>query len=422
MRFDRIISMLGSGWSIRPEALMAMSEALDAVMAGAAPNVEAFAANGEDGGEDQPYELIGNVAVVSVVGTLVKRNSWLSCFNTYSDVQAALSQALDDPRAAAILLCIDSPGGSVDGCQELAGFIQGAASQKPLYAYADGQMTSAAYWISAAAREIAAPPTAIVGSIGVVAVHYDRSSQDQKMGVKRTFVTAGKFKAAANDAEPLSDDGRRVIQEYIDGTYAIFLQGVSENRGLDLASSATWADGKVFLAEPAKQAGLIDHVMNLDAFLERIQAQLASGQTTKGEYTMDIAKFKAEHPELFQQLKAEFGAEAKADTDKAVKAASDNTLALAEVFMSAEDHKRLTSLAAMGATPQQAKDLLGDRAKPAAEQPKTDAAADAQAAAALKALQDAGAKNVDPGKPGDPAKAETDATIAGLLSGMKRGN
>lgn len=430
MRFDRIIGMLGTGWAIQPETLAALADALDVLIAGGAPNVEAFAARAEEDGEEPSYELAGNVAVLPVVGTLVKRNSWLSCFNTYSDVQQALARALDDPRAAAILLLIDSPGGTVDGCQELADFIASADAIKPVYAFADGQMTSAAYWIGASAREVAAPPTAVVGSIGVLSVHYDRSGMDEKAGLKRTFLSAGKFKAVGHDAAPLSDAARSVIQGFLDDTYDIFLGGVSERRGLDKATASDWADGRVFLAEAARQAGLIDHVMNLDAFLSRIQAQLAAGQTIKGERTMDLNKLKAEHPGLVQALRAEFEAEATAkapDVGKvkaeAAKSERSGVLAVAEGMLgkdvAAALGTKLEALDKAGITPEQAKALaeagLLAQAAPEAKAEEKPGKMDKM----LQAITDAGAKSVDPAKPGSPDQVKKDKIKAAMVAGAK---
>lgn len=424
MRFDRITAMLGTAWAIRPEALTALAEALDVLMAGGVPNVEAFAAAGSgagDGGDDDtPYALVDQVAVVPVVGALVKRNSWFSCFNTYSDVQAMVSQALDDPRAAAVLLLIDSPGGSVDGCQELAEFLATAAGRKPLFAYADGQMTSAAYWLGSCAREIAAPPTAVVGSIGVVTVHHDRSGMDEKAGLKRTYLSAGRFKAAGHDAAPLSDEGRSVIQGFLDDTYAIFLRDVAKNRGLDLSSAETWADGKVFLAEAAKAAGLVDFVMGLDAFLGRIHAQIAESQIIiAGGQLMDLKQLKAEHPGLVAELLAEFETEAKAKApDVATAVATERTglLALVGAALGDQAGERVAALVAAGVSAEQVKAVSGVLG----QAPAAPAAPDTKAQI-LAGLQAAAPDPVGAMQPAAPEKQQAEAVVSGLVLGLKGG-
>jgi len=431
MRFDRLLALLGTGWAIQPEALTAMAEALDTLMAGSLPRVEAFAAGDAQKAEDLPYELRGDVAVIPVVGTLVKRNAWLSCFTTYAEVQAAMAQARDDPRAAALLLLEESPGGTVDGCQEFAEWVKALDAVKPVYAYADGLMASAAYWIGSGAREIAAPPTAVVGSIGVLAVHHDRSGADERAGVKRTFLSAGKFKALGHDAAPLSDAARGVMQGFLDDTYAIFLRGVCANRGLDIAAAPDWADGKTFLAEAARQAGLIDHVMNLDAFLGRIQAQLASGQTTKGVQTMDLKTLKAEHPALVRELRGEFEAEAQAEAlgaaqalAEAVRAERGGVLAVAGAMLGKETADalslKLESLDKAGLAPEQIKALAESGLLAQAASPKGGEKPDAKAEM-LAALKAASPDPVSPAEKASEGKQQQDALVSGLVQGLKGG-
>ena len=85
-------------------------------------------------------------------------------------------QALADPKVKAILLDVDSPGGVADGVKTLADQILAARGQKPIVAFAHGQMCSAAYWLGASADRVMADDTAMVGSIGTVMTHTDRSA------------------------------------------------------------------------------------------------------------------------------------------------------------------------------------------------------------------------------------------------------
>jgi len=267
--------------------------------------------------EPDPPEIRGGVAVIPIAGSLTKRTSFWSWYfgrSTYESIRQQVQMALDDPGAKAILLNVDSPGGLVDGCLECADFLFRAAAKKPVYAWADGQMTSAAYKLGSVAREISAPATAMLGSIGVVMAHIDFSKMDERMGIKVTYLTAGKYKAMGNDAEPLSKEAEAYLQDHLDRTYSIFVDTVARNRAMDTEKVLAMADGKVFLARQALEVGMIDRIdEGLDAFLSYIQA--------KEETDMDLAKLKAEHPEVFEQAKAEGRAEAQGQAEKDLLAA-----------------------------------------------------------------------------------------------------
>ena len=140
--------------------------------------------------QDRGYELHGSVAVVPVIGTLTKKTYLFACGATYDQVRKGIEAALADHSVKGILLKIDSPGGTVDGCKETADYIHSVRGEKPIRAYADGEICSAAYWLASQCDEIAAPETAQVGSIGVLTVHEDWSKADEEWGVKRTFLTA----------------------------------------------------------------------------------------------------------------------------------------------------------------------------------------------------------------------------------------
>jgi signal peptide peptidase SppA len=281
-------------WAITPDALDAMMAQLPG---------DNLLSRIDGAGGRHGYEVRDGVAVVKIRGALVKEEDFWSAFygeSTYEGLRQTMQAALQDRSARAVLLDIDSPGGTVDGALELADFMHAAARVKPLYAFANGQMTSAALMISCSAKEIAAPRTAYVGSIGVISVHVDWSGFDEKMGVKVTYLSAG------NDSEPLSDEARDYIQERLDQTYSIFVDTVARGRGMSTEAVLKMADGKIFLAEPAVAAGMIDRIeTDLSAFISYI--------IEKEEIAMDLNELKEKHPDVYAAAMGEGYAKAEAE-------------------------------------------------------------------------------------------------------------
>lgn len=215
-------------------------------------------------------ERHGSVAVLPVRGVLDKERM--------RALAALLQKAAEDGTVRAVMLDVDSPGGTVDGTEEFAAAVRTANAAKPVYAYADGMMCSAAYWVASQARELAAPETAQVGSIGVIAVHTEYSSALQEWGVKVTVLSAGRYKAAGNAWEPLDEEMRAYLQEGIDQAYGVFLRAVAQGRGITVEQAALMAEGRVYAGLKALEAGLVDRVESRADFLTHIQRSIAMSQ------------------------------------------------------------------------------------------------------------------------------------------------
>lgn len=256
--------------------------------------VKIRAARTEKSGSAQPpdpYQNVNGVAVIPIEGVLGKKMNLFMDISGGTSTQMlgqALNNALQDPAIQSILLYIDSPGGAVDGTQEVARLIYAARGEKPIVAYTDGMMASAAYWIGAAADQIfISGDTVEIGSIGVVATHVDVSKAEEVRGTKTTEIVAGKFKRVSSSYQPLSDIGRATIQEQVDHLYSVFVQDVATFRG---ASPETvikdMADGRIFLGGQAITNGLVDGQQSFDGLL----TQLAAGayrQPRRGGMTTD---------------------------------------------------------------------------------------------------------------------------------------
>jgi signal peptide peptidase SppA len=211
----------------------------------------------------------GGTAIIPVKGVTSKNPGLLTQLlggASTRDITASFRSALSNPAVKSLILLIDSPGGTVDGTEELAETIfQGRGYGKPIVALADGMMASSAYWIGAAADMVfATGETATVGSIGVVARHVDLSKAHEQAGVTVTEMTAGRFKRVASVFAPLGEEGRQYLQNQLDYIYGVFVNAVARYRDLSLEADADgaipWADGKVFTGSSTIRAGLVDGI------------------------------------------------------------------------------------------------------------------------------------------------------------------
>src|SRR5215467_6271108 len=127
-------------------------------------------------------------------------------------IRARLEAAAANPDVSAIVLDVDSPGGTVAGTPETAAAVRRAAEVKPVVAVANSLAASAAYWIASQASSLVVGPSADVGSIGVISAHIDRSKMLEDMGLRVTVVSAGRYKAEGNPFAPLSDEAKANMQ------------------------------------------------------------------------------------------------------------------------------------------------------------------------------------------------------------------
>lgn len=323
----------------------------------------------------QPYELRDGVALLPVRGMFTKRGWWPGDMGGGDMIRSALHQALADTDVKAVLLVIDSPGGTVDGTQALADFVYDARDVKPIRAFADGMMCSAAYWIGSAAEKIYCEFTSDVGSIGVLTTHVDQSRALENHGLRITYLHAGEFKVLGNSVEPLSDKAREYIQTGINEIYELFVDSVARNRGVDRNTALSMADGKVFLGREALEVGLVDGICNLDQCVQKIREEIEMGKE------LTVEGLRSEHPDLVASIEQECTARIEADQqekqDEAIKeaatqaaeAAQERVLELHTAVFGADQGLRFATLTRSGIQPEQAAAIMA-----CAPQEKSDTA------------------------------------------------
>lgn len=350
---ERIFALspdLSGVWAITQEGMTSLVDALTGFVE--SPNAGATSNETPSAQREALYAMDGPVAIIPIKGAMSKNGlefwgfQWLASMRA---IAASILQAAEDPNVSAIMLDVESPGGTVDGVEELAGAVAAASLAKPVYAYADGLMASAAYWASCVAREIAASATSRVGSIGVVLMHREYSRALDQGGITVNIISAGHFKSAGNSAQPLSDEMRAYMQSGIDDVYEMFLAAVAQGRGVSREQALLMADGKIFLAGAAQTAGLIDRVCPRADFINHI----------KETCSMKLADLKAQHPDAVEELRKEISAavaaEQAAANETAITAARaettserDRVVALVGTMFGAEAQERLSKVVASG--------------------------------------------------------------------------
>ena len=228
------------------------------------------------------------VAVVPVQGTVQKRGGY--CSLGTKDLVSQLNAANRDPEISAIVLDIDSPGGQVDGTEELAQAV--ALSGKPVVAYIDGLGASAAYWIASQASSIFinSASTGYAGSLGVLCMSINQSAFLEKQGVSVEILrsTRAVDKARLNPVEPLSDDVRAAVQADLDQIGETFIEAVSKGRAGKLSTKEDVFTGKVYKGSDAKKHGLVDAIGSLQDAVNHAASLAQSGGNSASSFTQNF--------------------------------------------------------------------------------------------------------------------------------------
>jgi signal peptide peptidase SppA len=338
----RIMDLICSPWAILPDRYEEIRELYLAHTRREKLDLKAWeAATGRPAGDSrEPYQVVDGVAVIPIQGVMTKADSpWNRLCGMTSTALARqdLASALADPTVHSVLLWINSPGGQVDGTQELALDIHAARGVKPIVSLADGCMCSAAYYAGAAAERVyITSDTTATGSIGVYATHVDTSRAEEAAGVKYTIVASGKYKALGHSHAPLQGDALQVMADQVNYMAGIFTQDVATFRGVSVDTVLErMAEGRVFLGKQAIEAGLVDGVSSMSALIAQLNQERhswtpgagAASQpaTTTMEEPMNITReqLQAEAPDLLTALLDEGKALGRADELARVKGCLD---------------------------------------------------------------------------------------------------
>ncbi|MCD0156305.1 S49 family peptidase [Deinococcus sp. 6GRE01] len=215
-----------------------------------------------------------SVALVTFHGVVISRApAWAESYGYVSPQRfgAEIRTLADDPTVSAIVLSIDSPGGTVAGTVEAGEAVAYARTKKRVVAVTNDMAASAAYWVASQASEIVVTPTAITGSIGVISTHADYTKMMNTWGIVVTYIRSAAKKALGQPYEPFSAEAQAEWQKTVDAMYAQFIQAVARGRRKARAVVAEqWASGEVWTGQAAVTAGLADRVGSLAGVLSEL--------------------------------------------------------------------------------------------------------------------------------------------------------
>jgi signal peptide peptidase SppA len=222
---------------------------------------------------DRSYDLApGNVAVIDVCGTLMKASNSFSSSSSTVELRRQIRDAANDPDVSAILLRIDSPGGTVSGTKDLADDVAEAAKRKNVVAYIEDLCASAAYWVASQCNSVYSNATALVGSIGAYMVVEDMSKMAEMEGVTVHVIGTGQYKGAGTPGSQVTDEHLAEWQRNVDALNEHFIEAVAAGRKMSVAAVRKIADGRVHVGAEAEALRLTDGIQSFDQTLAQLQA------------------------------------------------------------------------------------------------------------------------------------------------------
>lgn len=215
--------------------------------------------------EEERISLSGDkVAVLPIHGVL----------NDSEGILREVEEYKEQENVKALVLRIDSPGGTVVAAQEIFAEVQKLRGKKIVLASLGNVAASGGYYVACAAQEIVANPGTLTGSIGVISQYGDYRELMQKIGFRTRTLKSGRFKDIGNPNRDMTDEERRILQDVLDNIHRQFIRDVADGRGRTVEEVEPWADGRVFTGEQAKELGLVDRLGNLQDTIARA-AELA---------------------------------------------------------------------------------------------------------------------------------------------------
>jgi protease IV len=172
----------------------------------------------------------------------------------------AITKLADNANVRALIVAIDSPGGSVAGGEGLHDAIAKVAQKKPVVAVMGGTAASAGYMVAVPAARIFAREATLTGSIGVLLETGEFSGLLDKLGVNAEAITSGPLKDQPSFIRPLSPEGRDVLHGLVLDMYEQFVTMVASGRHMDAARVRELADGRAYTGHQALQLGLVDAI------------------------------------------------------------------------------------------------------------------------------------------------------------------
>jgi len=225
-----------------------------------------FCAGGNRENSKDVYKGKAVVGIISIEGPIVcgseTPSAWSSEVNS-DNIVSLLRSAEDDPEIRAVVLRINSPGGTAAGSQEIGAEVDRfrRAGKSIIVSMAD-VAASGAYLIACRADKILANPGTVTGSIGVIMEVSDYSALFDKIGISSKTFKSGPHKDIGSSNRAVTKDEQVLFQTMVDEIYGDFVNSIALGRKMELEKVKSLADGRIFTGAQAKQAGLIDDLGN----------------------------------------------------------------------------------------------------------------------------------------------------------------
>lgn len=224
------------------------------------------AGGGTAAGNHLPWLRADTVGIIRIEGPIAAGPSGddlLGAFTGSDDVLEDIREAMDDPAVKAVVLRINSPGGSAAASQEIGREVQRLREAGKVVVVSMGDVAaSGGYWIAAGADKIVASPATITGSIGVIMEFSKLEELYRKLGVEVEVIKSGPHKDIGSPSRGLTETERDILQGMVNDIFDQFVQVVAEGRNLPREEVEKLADGRIFTGRQARDLGLVDELGN----------------------------------------------------------------------------------------------------------------------------------------------------------------
>ncbi|MFO7967007.1 MAG: signal peptide peptidase SppA [Archaeoglobaceae archaeon] len=207
----------------------------------------------------------GKIAVIRIEGAITGSSGLgiLSSGTSSTEIARQIKRAGEDPSVNAVVLRINSPGGSAASSQELyQEVLKVRENGKVVVASMGDSATSGGYYVACGADKIIANPGTITGSIGVIFSQLQYSELMEKYGVEANVIKSGEYKDIGSPYRNMTEEDREVLQNMVDDIYNQFVNAVVEGRNMNRSKVLELADGKIFTGRQAQEKGLVDELGN----------------------------------------------------------------------------------------------------------------------------------------------------------------
>ncbi|MGE5539192.1 MAG: signal peptide peptidase SppA [Gemmatimonas sp.] len=211
------------------------------------------------------------------------------------DRSAALKEVEKNDRVKALVVAINSPGGTVVGSEELFRDLRKVAEKKPVVAVMGTLAASGGYMTALAAEHIVAREGTLTGSIGVIMQTADVTGLLKKLGIEPEAIKSAPLKAVPSPLEPLTDEGREATKAVVLDMYDMFVTMVADRRGLDADVARKLGDGRVYTGRQAVAARLVDEIGGED----EARAWLESAKGVPATLPISDVKIERDNKDLF---------------------------------------------------------------------------------------------------------------------------